>query len=153
MTDVNSPNEPDWDTPIELSLTPALLIHALFPTAESVHTGWRSCVDGSLVVSDLSAMDERTGNYCRLAEQEFVEDGEEEVVWHDWAVELRFGEVLITGHWYMQVSGSPMEWEWCSREAESAFDKACVLIGRRVRRGISVEEPGVQSPPAKGRHH
>ncbi len=153
MTEANSPNEPDWDTPLELSLTPALIIHALFPSAESVHTGWRTCVDAGLVVSDLSAMDERTGNYCRLAEQEFVEDGEEEVVWHDWAVELRLGELLIAGHWYVQANGPAMEWEWCAREAESAFDKACVLLGRRVRRAIAVEELGMQTPPPKGRHH
>jgi hypothetical protein len=153
MAETDPTAEPDWETPLEFSLTPALLIHALFTTAESVHTGWRSCVDNKLVVADHSTMDERTGNYCRLAEQEFVEDGAEEEVWHDWVVELRLGEVLITGHWYSQVGASPMEWEWSTREAETAFDRACVLIGRRVRRGIAVEEPAGQAPPPKRRHH
>lgn len=153
MADTESTAEPDWETPLQLSLTPAMLIHALFPTAESVHTGWRSCVDNKLVTGDLSTIDERSGNYCRLAEQEFVEDGNDEEVWHDWVVELRIGEVLVAGHWYAQLGASPMEWDWSAREAETAFDKACVLLGRKVRRGIAVEEPAAQVPAPKRRHH
>ena len=153
MADTDATPEPDWESPLELSLTPALLIHALFPTAESVHTGWRSCVDNKLVVADLSTIDERTGNYSRLAEQEFVEDGAEEEVWHDWVVEVRIGDVLIAGHWYAQLGAPPMEWEWSTREAETAFDKACVLIGRRIRRGVVVDEPTAQPPPPTRRHH
>jgi len=153
MTDTEQPNEPDWDLPLEITLTPALLINALFPSAESVHTGWRSCVEPGLTVADISAMDERNGNYCRLAEQEFVEEGEEELVWHDWAVELRIGEVLLAGHWYAQAGASAMEWEWSAREAQKAFEKACVLFGRRVGHGIAVEEPAMGAQPPRGRHH
>ncbi len=147
--------EPDWDTPLQLSTTPALLIHALFGTASTVHTGWESCIDDNqLVLSELTTMDELSGNYCRLVEQEYEDDDKEEtVVWHDWAVELRLGSLLITGHWQIQLTSSPMDWEWCSREAEKAFDKACVLFGKRTRRGVGVEEPdpGTQ-PPEQQRH-
>ena len=146
--------EPDWDTPLQLSTTPALLIHALFGTASTVHTGWESCIENQLALSELTTMDELSGNYCRLVEQEYEEDDkEEDVVWHDWAVELRLGNVLITGHWQIQLTTSPMDWEWCSGEAEKAFDKACLLFGKRTRRGLGVEEPdpGTQ-PPEQQRH-
>ena len=61
MKSTDDSSEPDWDTQLEVSLTPTGLIHSLFATASSVHTGWSSCVDRSLVVSDLSSMDESTG--------------------------------------------------------------------------------------------
>ncbi len=153
MKSTDDSSEPDWDTQLEVSLTPTGLIHSLFATASSVHTGWSSCVDRSLVVSDLSSMDESTGNYCRLAEQEFVEEGNQEELWHDWTVELRLGEVLVTGHWQIPDNSPPMEWEWCAREAETAFDKACVLFGKRIRRGIGVEGPDPQATTPKARRH
>ena len=153
MKPIDETNEPDWATQIEVNLTPTGLIHSLFATANSVHTGWSSCVDRSLVVSDLSTLDEATGNYCRLVEHEFVEEGDEDDLWHDWTVELRLGEVLVTGHWQIPANSSPMEWEWCGREAETAFDKACVLFGKRVRRGIGVEEPDPQATLPKPRRH
>lgn len=146
--------EPDWDTPLQLATTPALLIHALFGTASTVHTGWESCVDNQLALSELTTMDALSGNYCRLVEQEYEDDEKEEsVLWHDWAVELRLGSVLITGHWQIQLTSSPMDWEWCSREAERAFDKACVLFGKRTRRGLGVEEPDPGTQPPKQRRH
>jgi lysozyme family protein len=145
--------EPDWDTPVTVTLTPALLIHVLFATASTVHTGWTSCVDDALALSDLLTLDEGTGNYCRLVEQEYVEDDNEEIVWHDWTVEIRLGEVMVTGHWQIQTSFSPMDWEWCSREAERSFEKACVLLGKRVRHGLGVEEPNPeQHAPRQQRH-
>jgi len=145
-------NTPDWDQPLTLTVTPGGLIHTLFATASNVHTGWSSCVETNLIAADLIATDERTGNYARLAEQEFVEDENPEVVWHDWAVEVRIGDVLITGHWQLQVSAAPLDWEWCTREAEAAFEKATVLVGKKVRRVMVVEEdPG--TPPPKPRHH
>ncbi len=145
--------DPDLDSPLQLTLTPDLIIHALFRTASAVHTGWSSCVEGTLVVTDLLGMDESSGNYCRLVEQEFVEDAEEDVVWHDWAVEIRIGDVLTVGHWQLQVTASPLEWEWCAREAEMAFEKGCVLFGKRVRRSIGVEEVDPRPPSAKPKHH
>ena len=149
----DSSAEPDWDTPLQLDTSPGMLIHALFASANTVHTGWTSCVDESLVLADLVTMDEGSGNYCRLVEQEYAENGTDEVVWHDWAVELQLGNLLITGHWQVQVTASPMEWEWCIGEAEKAFEKSCVLFGKRIRRGIGVEEPGVESQPEKHKRH
>jgi hypothetical protein len=145
--------EPDWDTPLQFTTTPALLIHALFATATTVHAGWSSCVDDALALSDLVSVDERTGNYCRLVEQEYMEEGSDELVWHDWAVELRVGDVTVTGHWQIQVNTSPMDWEWCTREAETAFGKACVLFGKRIRRGVGVEEPELNPHPPKQQRH
>ena len=111
-------------------------------------------MDNQLALSELTTVDELSGNYCRLIEQEYEDDDKEEsVVWHDWAVELRLGSMLITGHWQIQLNGSPMDWEWCSREAEKAFDKACVLFGKRTRRGLGVEEPDLGTQPPKQQRH
>ena len=146
--------EPDWDSPLSFALTPALLIHSLMATASAVHTGWSSCIDDKLVASNLVSMDDSAGNYVRLAEQEFFEDEDPETVWHDWTLEIRVGPVLTTGHWQVQVTAPPIDWEWNAREAENAFERACVLIGRRVRRGLTVDEPmpPEQLPPRSSRH-
>jgi hypothetical protein len=146
--------EPDWDSPLQLKLTPASLIHALMATASAVHTGWSSCIDEKLVVSSLMSMDEAAGNYVRLAEQEFYEDEDPEVVWHDWTLEILIGNVLTTGHWQVPATSSPMDWEWNSGEAEKAFERACLLVGRRARRGLVVEDLATseQPPPRSSRH-
>ena len=89
--------EPDWDSPLTLTLTPALLIHSLMKTATAVHTGWSTCIDDQLVVANLVSMDDAAGNYVRLAEQEFFEDEDPETVWHDWTLEIRVGQILTTG--------------------------------------------------------
>jgi len=154
MIEEQDENEPDWASPLQIELTPAALIHALMGTASAVHTGWTSCIDEKLVVSGVISMDDSTGNYIRLVEQEFYEDEDPEVVWHDWTLEIRIGKVLISGHWQVAVSASPMEWDWQAREAEKAFERACILFGRRVRRGLAVEEPAPseQLPPRSSRH-
>ena len=154
MMEEQDKSEPDWGSPLQLELTPALLIHALMATASAVHTGWSSCIDEKLVVSGVVSMDDAAGNYVRLAEQEFYEDEDPEVVWHDWTLEIRIGNVLTTGHWQVPVSASPMEWEWHAGEAERAFDRACLLLGRRIRKGLVVDEPAPseQVPPKSSRH-
>jgi hypothetical protein len=146
--------EPDWDSPLSLTLTPALLIHSLMKTASAVHTGWSSCIDDQLVVANLVSMDDAAGNYVRLAEQEFFEDEDPETVWHDWTLEIRVGQILTTGHWQVLVTAPPIDWDWNAREAERAFERACVLIGRRARRGLAVDEPmpSQQPPPRSSRH-
>lgn len=139
--------EPDWDVPLNISLTPAMLIHSLFPQAQQVHTGTESCVAQELVLNELMAVDDRTGNHARLVEQEYVDDGDD-TLWHDWAVEIRIGGVWVTAHWQQPMSASPMEWEWCARQAERAFSNACVLFGKQVRPGLVVldEYPGAAAP-------
>lgn len=145
--------EPDWDTPLTLTTTPSLLIHALMGSASAVHTGWESCVEDSLILSNLVAMDDRVGHYVRLAEQEFVEEGKPDMAWHDWTVEVRIGTVLVTGHWQFEASAHPSDWEWNAREARRAFERACVLVGRRVRPTLAVEEPiPTESVPRASRH-
>jgi hypothetical protein len=136
-------------------VTPAGLFHALFQTASTVHTGWSSCADPTLVQADLTTMDDASGNYCRMIEQEYVEDGNDELVWHDWLVEIRLGEVLISGHWQLQASAPPLDWNWAAREAENAFEKACVLVGKRVRRTLMVDGPEAQTATSaqRPRHH
>lgn len=146
-------NAPAWEQPITLSLIPENLFQTLFATASNVHTGWSSCIDNTLTTSDLFATDDRTGNYIRLAEQEFVEDEDPDVLWHDWTVEIRIGEVLLAGHWQIQVSASPLDWQWCAREAEIAFEKAAVLVGKRVRRVPVVEEVIGSTSAPQPRHH
>lgn len=137
---------------MSLTLTPGLLIHALMSTASAVHTGWSSCIDDTLVLTNQVAMDDQAGHYVRLVEQEFVEDEQPDMVWHDWTLEVRIGSVLTTGHWQFPATSHPSEWDWNAREAERAFERACVLIGRRVRRGIQVEEPILEDMPRARRH-
>lgn len=153
MTNEADAGEPDWETPLSLTTTPALLIHALMGTASAVHTGWASCVDETLVMSNLVAMDDGAGNYVRLVEQEFVEEGNPEQAWHDWTLEVRIGAVLTTGHWQLEANARPSDWDWYAREARRTFDRACVLIGRRVREILAVEEPERTEPiPRASRH-
>ncbi|MBK1644584.1 hypothetical protein CKO25_07960 [Thiocapsa imhoffii] len=153
MTTETEVAEPDWETPLSVSLTPALLIHALMGTASAVHTGWTSCIEEALVLSNLVSLEDRSGNYARLAEQEFVEDDQPETVWHDWTLEVRIGIVLTTGHWQFPVNAHPSEWEWNAREAMRAFERASVLLGRRVRRTVAVEDPTpTDSVPRASRH-
>ena len=80
--------EPDWDTPLSLSLTPTAIFTVLFASADEVHTAWQSCVDSALVVGENMARDEGSANYCRLVEQEYEEDGSVGP-WHDWCVAVR----------------------------------------------------------------
>ena len=154
MTSEKNVDEPDWDSPLTLRLTPSLLIHSLMATASAVHTGHSTCVDETLVVNNLVTMDDTQGHYVRLVEQEFYEDDDPDTVWHDWTLEISIGKILTTGHWQVPVTAPPMEWEWNAREAEQAFGRACVLLGRRVRPGLAVEEPltSVQPPPRASRH-
>ncbi|QIK37392.1 hypothetical protein GWK36_04670 [Caldichromatium japonicum] len=145
-------SEPDWDTPLTLNLTPALLIHALMSTASAVHTGWASCIDASLVLSEQTAMDEQSGNYVRLVEQEFADEEQGEMLWRDWTLEIRIGPVLITGHWQLPANAPPAAWDWHGQEAERAFERACILVGRRVRRVLAVEDPvrdEADTPPVR----
>lgn len=144
--------DPEWDHILTLTVTPSGLAQALFATASSVHTGWSSCVESNLVASDLLATDVRTGNFARLVEQEFFEDEDPDVLWHDWAVEIRIGEVFITGHWQLQASSAPLDLEWGRREAEAAFDKATLLVGKRARHVVAIEEEP-EAPPPKSQHH
>ena len=153
MIEEQQGDEPDWDSPLQFTLTPGLLIHALMATATAVHTGWESCIEEGLVVSDVVAMDDGAGTSIRLAEQEFYEDNNPDNVWHDWALEVRNGKVLTTAHWQILTTATPAEWAWHGREAEKAFERACVLLGKRVRRGLVVEEPmPMDAPPRASRH-
>ncbi|MCB1864100.1 MAG: hypothetical protein KDG50_01610 [Chromatiales bacterium] len=152
--DPESELDPDWDALLHVSISPRGLIHALYTTAHSVHTGWESCVDPKLVLSEISTEDALTGNLCRLVELEFVEDDDPDgTTWHDWTVELRLGEVWITAHWHAAVHGSGHEWDWCAAEAENAFARACVVIGKRVRRGAVVEETPLDVEPRVSHTH
>ena len=82
--------EPDWESPLTLSLTPTAIFTVLFASADEVHTAWQSCVDSALVVGENVARDEGSANYCRLVEQEYEEDGSVGP-WHDWCVEVKGG--------------------------------------------------------------
>ena len=144
--------DPDWDTPLSLTLTPATIIDTVFGTAESVHTGDDSCVDQSLVVNETTAIDEQNENYCRFVEQEYVEEADPDATWHDWTVEICIDKVMVAGHWRIPVNGSPSDWEWCAVQAEQAFVTACVLVGKRVRRGITIDQPRAAPRPSRTQH-
>ncbi len=152
-TDIDDAPDPDWDSPMTISLTPELLVHALMENASAVHTGWQSCVQEDVVLSSLIAMDDSGASSVRLVEQEFADEEDAEAGWHDWAVEIRIGAIVTTGHWQLRTNAAPLDWEWHAREAEQAFDRACVLLGRRVRRGLVVDEPVPRDiPPRSSRH-
>lgn len=145
--------DPDWDMPLTIKLTPELIVHAVMQNAAAVHTGWETCIDDDLVLSQLVVMDDAGSNALRLVEQEFTDEQEEDLVWHDWAVEVRIGKVITTGHFSVRTNAAPLDWEWHAREAERAFERACVLLGRRARHGLVVEEPIPRElPPRASRH-
>jgi hypothetical protein len=152
-TVVEQTQDPDWDIPLTLKLTPELIVHALMQSASAVHTGWESCIDEATAANALVAMDDRGANSVRLVEQEFADENDAEAGWHDWAVEVRIGKIIVTGHWQLRTNAAPLDWEWHADEAEKAFERACVLIGRRVRRGLVIEEPMPRDlPPRSARH-
>lgn len=153
MIDPKEHDEPDWESPLHLTLSPALLIHSLLASAATVHTGTESCVDETLVVSNLIALERESGNYVRLTEQEFYAEDEPEVLLHDWTVEIGIGRILTTGHWQAVQGASLLDWEWSASQAQDAFERACVLVGRRVRRGLVVEEPATPEPPPRASRH
>lgn len=144
--------DPDWDTQIAMTTTPSSIIHALFWSADAVHTGWESCIEHDLVIWDMTAVDDGNDNHCRLVEQEYADEDERDLTWHDWTVELKLANVYISAHWRAQGGGNLSGWDWCAKEAEEAYTRACVLVGKRVRRGLVVEsEP--QTPRAPRTHH
>lgn len=144
--------DPAWEEPISLQLSPARLFSALMPTADSVHTGWQSCIEDALAQVSSTLVDELSGNHCRLAELEYADQENASETWHDWTVELRLGEVYLSGHWRERVGGSPADWAWCAAQAEEAFTRACVLIGKRVRRGFVSDSPVEGLRTSRTRH-
>ena len=152
MNNPDSSVDPDWDTPLTITLTPDAIMRHLFTTAESVHTGWDSCVEHNLIVGETTALDEDSGNYCRLVEQEYLEDQEPEITWHDWVVVVKLGEVCLSAHWRARNQDSPAEWDWCTREAEQAFSAGCLLVGKRARRGWIIEGSAEQGRAPRTQH-
>jgi hypothetical protein len=153
MAEFESGTDPDWDSPLNFRLTPELIVHAVMETASAVHTGWESCVDEEAILSQITAMDDIGERSVRLVEQEFADDEDISVIWHDWTVEVRAGGVLVAGHWQVRSTSAPLDWEWTMAAAERSFERACVLLGRRVRRGLLVEEPMPRElPPRSSRH-
>lgn len=152
MSELTQDFEPDWDVELSVSLSPSMIIESIFYTADTVHTGTESCVDPNLVIVDIVANDERNGNYCRFIEQRYTEEEEADVTWQDWTVELCLQRTFITAHWRMQIPGSPADWEWGAKEAERAFRGATLLVGRRVRKAIAVDEPSYGPSPTRTRH-
>ena len=146
--------QPDWSTPLNLTLTPEAIMSTAFATAEEVHCGWDTCVNPALVLSETTSVDPMTSNHCRLLEQEYSYDDQPDITWHDWTCELRVGEMYLLGHWRVQLNEAPAMWAWCANEAESAFINACMLIGQRARRGLIVESTTPVAPvPPRSRHH
>ncbi len=153
MSESDRDVEPDWSTPLRFTLTPEELMHTVFASADSVHTGWESCVESKLVVAETTALHDQSEGYCRFVEQEYVTEEEPEVTWHDWTVELKVEDTYVTAHWRSDERASPAEWDWCAAEAENAFTAACVLVGKRVRRGIVVADiPGATPRTPRTRH-
>ena len=140
MSDSNASADPDWETPLTLTLTPEDLVHTVFWAADSVHTGWESCVDPGLSVADTTAVDSDNGNHCRLVELEYVEDESSDVTWHDWTVELKVADVYVSAHWRATTQSSPADWDRCAAEAEQAFANVCLLLGKRLRRHWVIED-------------
>ena len=144
--------DPSWDAPVAVTVTPAGLLNTIFASAQSVHTAWRTCVDDSMVLAETTVVSEFGGNHCRFVEMEYAEEENSEDTWHDWTVELRLAEIFLLAHWRARVNGSPADWDWCAREAENAFMHAAALLGRRVRRGLAIEQPPEQTRMPSTRH-
>jgi hypothetical protein len=144
--------EPDWDAPLTISLTPAAILNTFFASADSVHTGWETCIEDELIVAETTVVAESSANHCRFIEQEYSDQDSGGESWHDWTVELQIGEVFLLAHWRARISASPADWEWCAAEAERAFTNAAALLGRRVRRGLVVDQPAEPARTPRTRH-
>jgi hypothetical protein len=144
--------EPSWDEPVSIALTPGSIFKALMHSADSVHTGWQSCIEDSLIHSSTTMIDDATGNHCRLAELEYSDQENNNDTWHDWTVELKLKDIYLSGHWRERVGGSPADWDWCHRQAEEAYMHACTLIGKRVRRGFVSDSPIDTMRASRTRH-
>ena len=145
--------EPDWETPLTVTLTAASIIDTVFATAFSAHTGTETCINDELAVVDIVAPDDDGGNFSRYVEQEYAEDSDPDATWRDWTVELKIGGIFVVGHWWARISGSPADWKWCAKEAERAFQRAALFVGKRVRKGIVVEHTSWSSERAPRVHH
>jgi hypothetical protein len=145
-------SDPSWEDPLNLQLTPASVFTSLMHSADSVHTGWQSCIEDTLAQVSSTLVDEGTGNHCRIAELEYADQENPNESWHDWTVELKVGEVYLSAHWRERVGGSPADWSWCQAQAEEAFTRACVLIGKRVRRGFVSDTPIENLRTSRTRH-
>ena len=152
ITDPAETPEPDWATPLEISLTADEAIHALFTTAESVHTGWESCIDSKFVIHEINAVHDNGESHCRFVEQEYIEEELPDVTWHDWVVELKLADIYLTAHWRTAKNDNPADWEWCLREAQDAFRVCCIFIGKKVRNAVYVE-PTIRSQQGARTHH
>lgn len=139
MSNQTMTEDPSWDEPLTLSLTPAAILNTVFATADNVHTAWQSCVEDHLIVAQTTAVAQMNANHCRLVEQEYADEEVPEETWHDWTVELQISDVYLMAHWRVRVGIAQADWEWCEAEAEKAFIIAAALLGRRVRRGIVVD--------------
>lgn len=152
MTDPTITEDPSWDEPLTLSLTPAAILNTVFSSADNVHTAWQSCVEDHLIVAQTTAVAQMNANHCRLAEQEYADEEVPEETWHDWTVELQINDVYLMAHWRARVGVAQADWEWCTNEAEKAFTLGAALLGRRVRRGIMVEEAAEAPRMPRTRH-
>lgn len=150
---IDDVSEPDWDSPLQINLTPELLAKTLMDTATAVHTAWETCVQEDAVLNQIVAVDDSGRNSVRLVEQEFSDDEDADVIWHDWTLEVCVGRVMTIGHWHLRHDSPPVDWEWHARKAERAFQQACVLLGRRARRGLWVEEAVPRELPPRAHRH
>jgi hypothetical protein len=152
MSDVDEQGDPDWDMQLSVALSPGAIAHSLFWSADTVHTGWDSCIQHDLIVWEITAIDDNNDNHCRLVEQEYADEEQAELTWHDWTVEVKLGSVYASAHWRASANSSLSDWDWCAQEAEKAFTGTCLLVGKRVRRGLVVESQSAQ-PRVPRTHH
>ena len=143
----------EWETPLTLNLSVGTVIDTVFATADAAHVGRESCVDPQLMVVEVVAHDDHSDtNYCRYSEQEYHEGENANTVWHDWTVELHFNAIIITAHWRAKTNGRRSDWKRCAEEAEKAFVAASVLVGKRVRRGVVVEQSSYKLRTSRTQH-
>jgi hypothetical protein len=140
MSEKTMTDEPSWDTPLTVTLTPSAILNTVFASAHSVHIGRESCIDDALIIAETTIVGDLSGNHCRLAQLEYVDREMADETWHEWTVELQIDHVYVIAHWQTRVTGSPTDWDWCAAEADNAFINACTLLGKRVRRGLVVDE-------------
>ena len=70
----------------------------------------------------------------------------------NWVVEVKLGEVCMSAHWRARNQDSPAEWAWCTQESEQAFSAACLLVGKRVRKGLIIEGSAEQGRVPRTQH-
>lgn len=127
------PQEPSFDEPLSIGLTPSEITNAFVVNFESSCTSFSSMINANDVVLDHKSTNERTGNTCQITAFEF-EDALETLT-RAYHVEIKVGNAFIIVIW-QDNTGSRAELDYIKKSAHQTYINLCMLIGINVGLGF-----------------